>query len=66
MAWIKVTGPTGNLVYISLEQVVRFRPPAAGEASDGAKALVDLSNGQTQATRETVDEIAALILKDHS
>lgn len=63
MAWIKVTGPMGNGVYIVAEQLVRVRPPAAGEAAHEAKALIDLSNGQSQATRETVDEVIALVSK---
>ena len=61
MPWIKVTGPSESTVHISVEQIVRIRPPATGEAADEARALIDLSNGQSQATRETVDEIMQLL-----
>ena len=60
MAWIKVTGPAGNAVMISVEQIVRLRPPDGTQAA-GTQAVVDLTNTQSQATRETVDEIMQLI-----
>ena len=59
--WIKVTGQAGNIVYISVDQIVRVRQAAYGEATHGSKALVDLSNGQSQSTQETVEEIMKLL-----
>ena len=61
MAWIKVTGSAGTIVHISADQVVRVRQPASGEATHGSKALIDLSNGQTQSTQESVEEIMKLL-----
>jgi hypothetical protein len=64
MAWVKLTAPNGNIVQISADQVVRVRPPVLGETDDQGHALVDLSNGQSQATRETVDEIMSQLAPD--
>ena len=60
MAWLKLTGPGGNPVYVSADQMVRVRIPADGEAAPAAKAIVDFANGQSQATLETADQIMAL------
>jgi hypothetical protein len=61
MVWIKLTDPQGHPVYLSQEQLVRIRPCIAGAGDPAsAKSVVDLANG-TQATRETQDEIIALI-----
>lgn len=61
MAWIKLTTPNGSEVQISVEQLVRVRIPVAGEAPAQTNALVDLTNGQSQATRESLEEIMQLL-----
>jgi hypothetical protein len=58
MAWITLTEPNGNAVWLSSDQLVRIRIPATGEAQPAAKAIVDLGNGQ-QAVQETPDQIVA-------
>jgi hypothetical protein len=60
MAWIKVTGPAGNVLMVNVDQIVRVRPPDGAEAP-GTQAVVDFANTQSQATRETVDQIMLLI-----
>ena len=55
MAWIQVTTPDGKAAYLSVDQLVRVRPPV-GEVDSQAKAVVDLTAGQ-QATLESIDEI---------
>jgi len=61
MAWIKVTAPNGDVVQINADELVRIRPAVTGEAAAQAKTLIDLSNGQFQATRESVDQIMKLL-----
>jgi hypothetical protein len=61
MAWLELTAPNGDPVQVNGDQVVRVRIPLDGEVVPAAKGLVDLANGQSQATRETPDEIMALI-----
>jgi hypothetical protein len=72
MAWIKVTGPQGHPIYLSVDQLVRIRPCIAGadflppdarmprDHKDGdltsARSIVDLVSG-IQAVQETQDEI---------
>jgi hypothetical protein len=60
MAWLKLTAPDGNPVHVRADQTVRVRMPS-GDAVSGAKGMVDLANGQSQATAETPDQILALI-----
>jgi hypothetical protein len=61
MAWLKLTAPNGNAVHVSGDQLVRVRIPADGETVPAAKGMVDLVNGQSQATVETPDQVMALI-----
>jgi hypothetical protein len=61
MSWIKLSDLAGNTVQLSVEQMVRVRVPAVGEADPKAKAVVDLSNGQVQAVTETVDEVMGVL-----
>jgi hypothetical protein len=61
MPWIKVTGPNGDPVHLSVEQMVLVRAAGTGEAAPGAKAVIDLSNGHEQAVRETAEEIVTLL-----
>ena len=61
MAWLKLTAPNGNPVHVSGDQLVRVRIPADGETAPAAKGMVDLVNGQSQATVETPDQVMALI-----
>ena len=61
MAWLKLTGPSGNPVYVSSDQMARIRIPADGETAPAAKGIVDLANGQSQAILETPDQVMALI-----
>jgi uncharacterized protein YlzI (FlbEa/FlbD family) len=63
MAWIKLTDLAGNLVRLSVDQMVRVRTPAAEEVDPAAKAVVDLSNGQIQAVKESPDEVMAMLPK---
>jgi hypothetical protein len=61
MAWIKVTDPQGQSIYLCAEQLVRIRPCIAGGGDlASAKSVVDLVSGM-QAVRETQDEIMACI-----
>jgi hypothetical protein len=61
MAWLQLTAPNGDPVHVSADQLVRVRSAVDGAATPGAKAMVDLANGQSQATLETPDEVMALI-----
>lgn len=63
MAWIKLTDTAGNLVGLSVDQMVRVRIPTPGEVDAAAKAVVDLSNGQVQAVRETPDQVVQMLPK---
>ena len=61
MAWIKVTDTGGNTVGLSVDQMVRVRIPIPGEVDPAAKAVIDLSNGQVQAVRETPDQVVQML-----
>jgi len=61
MGWIKLTAPNGDAVRVSGDQLVRIRIPVGGDTAPAAKAIVDLTNGQSQATQESPDEILALV-----
>jgi hypothetical protein len=61
MAWLQLTAPNGASVQVNGDQLVRVRIPADGEVAPAAKGIVDLANGQLQATLETPDEVMALI-----
>jgi hypothetical protein len=61
MVWLELTAPNGDPVQINGDQAVRVRIPLDGEVVPAAKGLVDLANGQSQATLETPDEVMALI-----
>jgi hypothetical protein len=63
MPWIKLSDLSGNVVQLSVDQMVRVRIPAAGEADPKAKAVVDLSNGQIQAVTQTIDEVMKILPK---
>ena len=61
MAWLTLTAPNGDPVQLSGDQLVRIRIPLGGDTAPDAKAIVDLTNGQSQATKETPDQIMALM-----
>lgn len=61
MTWVKLTTPNGSAVQINNEQCVRIRMPVGGETAAEAKAIVDLANGQSQATRESMDDVLYLL-----
>lgn len=63
MAWIKLTDTAGNPVGLSVEQMVRVRIPNPGEVEAAAKAVIDLSNGQVQAAKETPDQVVQMLPK---
>ena len=58
MGWITLTEPNGGSVQLSVDQMVRIRTPVQGEAP-GANAIVDLANGQSQAVKDSPDQIIA-------
>ena len=61
MPWITLTAPDGkSVVHVSSDQIVRVRLPI-GDAPN-ANAAVDFTNGQSQATHETVDQIMQILL----
>jgi hypothetical protein len=60
MVWFKLTTPNGHPVQINADQLARVRFPE-GETDKAAKAIVDLANGQSQATQESPDQIMAMI-----
>ena len=59
MGWITLTEPNGGSVQLSVDQMVRIRTPVQGEAAPGANAIVDLANGQSQAVKDSPDQIIA-------
>ncbi|HEY7890357.1 MAG TPA: hypothetical protein VIC29_19210 [Steroidobacteraceae bacterium] len=63
MAWIELTDTAGNSVGLSVDQMVRVRTPTPGEVEAAAKAVIDLSNGQVQAVRETPNQIVQMLPK---
>lgn len=62
MAWIKLTDLLNHPVQLSVEQMVRVRLPTA-DFDTAAKCVVDLSNGQAQAVKETPDQVMQLLQK---
>ncbi len=59
MTWIKLTNPAGIQVLVSGDQMVRVRIPHAGEVDPAANCVVDVTSGQSQAVRETSDQVLA-------
>ncbi|HLG85411.1 MAG TPA: hypothetical protein VKY22_30800 [Bradyrhizobium sp.] len=59
MGWITLTEPNGGSVQLSVDQMVRIRTPVQGEVAPGANAIVDLANGQSQAVKDSPDQITA-------
>ena len=60
MAWIKLTVPGGNLIYINVEHVTSVR---SDTQIPGAKAQLDLASGKLQGVQENVDQVMQLIMR---
>jgi hypothetical protein len=58
MAWIKLTGPRGQPVYVNVDQVTCVR---AESQIPGAKAELDLSSGTFQGVQEDVAKVMQAI-----
>jgi uncharacterized protein YlzI (FlbEa/FlbD family) len=58
LTWIKLTGPTGQLIYINVEQITSVR---SDTAIPGARAQLDLASGKFQGVRESVEQVMELI-----
>jgi hypothetical protein len=58
MAWIKLTEPAGEPIYINLEHVISVR---SDTQIPGAKAQLDLTSGKFQGVQESVDQVMRLI-----
>jgi hypothetical protein len=64
MAWIKVTDPLGNPVYLSVEQLVRIRPCVAGidfpAPAPDTRAERDRKNSNMALARSIVDLVTGV------
>ena len=58
MVWIKLTTPSGGLIYINLEQVTSIR---SDTQVLGANAQLDLVSGKFQGVLEDVEQVMQLI-----
>ena len=59
MAWIKLKQLDNAVVVVSSDQIVRIRAPIAEAPS--ANAVIDFTNGQSQAVLETISEVLSLL-----
>jgi hypothetical protein len=56
--WIKLTGPGGKPIHISVEQITSVR---SDTEIPGSRTILDLTSGKFQAVQESVEQVMALI-----
>jgi hypothetical protein len=56
---VHLTNPLGGLIEVNPDQIAEVRPATAGVDAPGAKSVIVLESGATQAVRETEAEIDA-------
>jgi hypothetical protein len=58
MVWIKLTEPSGKLIFINVEHVTSVR---SDTQIPGARAQLDLTSGKFQGVQENVEQVMQLI-----